>query len=261
MLKTRTVTLYKGKVEITFEEDKEATPEIHRFKDAKGNLLIPVTAITGVIDKSKALIPWAVKLAREFLIDLIEKGQRIGIDHVIEACKQHTIRRKKAADIGTQIHDYIEKWIKNKKVEMPTNPKVRNGITAFLEWVRESGLEFQNSETIIYSLEYGYAGKMDADAKKGNKIYPVEFKSSKRNKYNDTGFYNEHRYQLSGYWNAREEETKKKYDGGILVRFDKETGIFDKDKDVLYVSRAEYEKDREAFLGALKVKKREKELK
>ena len=256
-MEIRKAKLYKGKVEIIFEEDKEAAPEIHRFKNSKGERKTGVTSITGVIDKSRPLIFWAVGLTRDFLTELIEKGQRLGIEHVDEACTQWSVKRKKAADIGTEIHDYISKWIKNEKTEMPTDPKVRNGVAAFLEWVRESKLKLQNSETIVYSLKHDFAGIMDADARKGKESYIVDFKSSKRNKYNDTGFYNEQRYQLAGYWLAREEETKRKYDGGYLVRFDKEDGSF----QTLLVSRKEYEKDRAAFLGALEIKKREKELK
>jgi len=249
------VKLYKGKVIINFEENKER--EIHKFTDNQGNTIPAVTSITGIIDKSRALIPWAVGLARDFLIALIEKGERIGINHVEDACQEHNKKRKKAGDIGTQIHDFIEKWIKNEKTEMPMDEKVRNGVIAFLDWVRSAKIKLRNSEAIVYSRKYNYAGIVDADGKINGKEYIFDFKSSKRNKYNNTGFYNEQRYQLAGYWLAREEEMEKQYDGGYLIRFDKEDGSF----QTLFISRAEYEKDKQAFLGALKIKEREKELK
>ena len=196
-------------------------------------------------------------MARDYLTDLINKGKAIGIDHIEEACQQHSKKKEEAADIGTKIHDYISKWIKNQKLEMPTDEKVRNGVIAFLNWVKERKINLRNSEMVIFSKKYQFAGIMDADGKINGKEYIFDFKSSKRNKYNDTGFYNEQRYQLAGYWLAREEETKKKYDGGYLVRFDKEDGSF----DALLIPYSEYKKDRQAFLGALEIKKREKELK
>ncbi len=52
--------LYKGKVTIWFD------PETHRFTDDDGKPIISVTSVTGIIDKSAALMGWAVKLVGEY---------------------------------------------------------------------------------------------------------------------------------------------------------------------------------------------------
>ena len=247
----QTHKFYGGTATIHFDEEK------HQFFHYElQERIISVTSITGVIDKSRPLILWAVGLMKDFLVEVVESGKIVGIDHILEASKEHTKRKEKAADIGTQIHDWIEAWIKDEKTEIPKDPKVRNGITAFLEWINQEKLKLQHSEKVVYSKKYHYAGIMDAEGRKNGKLYVIDFKSSKRNKYNNTGFYNEQRYQIAGYRLAREEEMGKKYDGGILVRFDKEDGSF----ETLFIDQKEYEKDREAFLGALAIKNREKEL-
>lgn len=92
--------------QIVFFDDEK-----HKFwktVDGKKVPISSVTAFTEIIDKSAALIGWAVKLTRQHLIDLFESGEIISADHVLEACKQHTIKNQEAADIGTQIHGLVE---------------------------------------------------------------------------------------------------------------------------------------------------------
>jgi len=234
--------LYKDTVTINFEETR------HIFSHENGKRISGVTSITGMIDKSQILIWWAIGLTKGYLLRVLSVG-KIGTEDIEEACKQHTIKKAEAGDIGTQIHGWIENWINNKKQELPTDEKVVNGINAFLKWIKETGIELSQSEEIVYSKKYDYAGIMDAEGKQDGKSYIIDFKSSK-------GIYNEYRYQLSAYWNAREEETGKKYDGGWIVKFGKDDGEF----AVLFIDPKEYKKDFKAFLGALAIKKREKEL-
>jgi hypothetical protein len=90
---------------------------------------------------------------------------------------------------------------------------------------------------------------MDAEGKMGKDDVIIDFKSSK-------ALYSEYRYQLAAYWLAREEETKKKFEGGWIIKFGKDDGEF----EATYIPRKEYEKDKEAFLAALTIKRRENEL-
>jgi hypothetical protein len=124
---TKTIKLYKGTVPIKFITDYADKHEYYNEKDER---LKGVTYFTGVIDKSRPLIMWAVGLSRDFLLDLLDKGKTISIDHILEASKQHTKVKEEAADTGKQIHAWISRWInKEKKNDIPDDPKVRQGIT------------------------------------------------------------------------------------------------------------------------------------
>lgn len=246
-----TVKLYGGTIELCLDEAR------HRFT-ANGNPVFPsVTAATGVIDKSKPLIYWAVGLAKGYLMEnlqiLIEdtKGDKISA-LIEEAAKQHNIKKEKAADVGTQVHDWVEKFIKAKSKkdwpEIPKDPQVFNGITAFLKWVDEYEVEFKSSEKLIYSKKYKYAGIMDAEAIIKRKLCVIDFKTSK-------AIYPEMRFQVAAYQAAVEEESEKEYSGNKwLARFDKETGEFETHEF------AEQDKDFKAFLAALELRRRLKDL-
>ncbi len=233
-------SLYDKKITIRFDDGR------HVFYGPNGEYLTSVTGVTGVIDKSGPLMYWAVNLARDYLLEKIQSGQIVEMD-IIEASKQHRAFKKKAADMGTQIHQWCSDWILGKKPKMPEEEKVVNGITAFLKFQKEHKFKWIDSERIVYSKKYGYAGILDAVAKKGKELVLVDFKSS-------NGIYDEMRFQVSGYQIAYEEETGKKFDKRIIVRFGKETGEFEvKELD-------NDEADKKAFLACLALKNRLKEL-
>jgi len=245
------VKLYDGTIELCFDEAR------HRFT-VNGNPVFPsVTGATGVIDKSRPLIYWAVGLTKDFLMGnlkvLIEdtKGDKIAA-LIEEATKQHSIKKQEAADIGTQVHAWVEAFIKAKSKkdwpEIPKDPQVFNGITAFLKWVDEHEVEFKSSEKLIYSRKYKYAGIMDAEAVIKRKLCVIDFKTSK-------AIYPEMRFQVAAYQAAAEEESGKEYSGNKwLARFDKITGEFETHEF------AEQDKDFKAFLATLELKRRLKEL-
>ena len=93
--------------------------EARHLFTANGDKVISVTACTSVIDKSGPLIYWAVGLARDFLLGNIKglvkdtKGDDI-VKLIEEASKQHRIKKQEAADVGTQVHKWVELFIKAK---------------------------------------------------------------------------------------------------------------------------------------------------
>jgi len=231
---------YKG-ITLEFDEVK------HRFY-ANGKPVYGVTSITGMIDKSRPLIIWAVGLAKDHLLGRLYAGEPITEELILEACKQHQIRKEEAANKGTLVHQWAEDFIKGRNPRIPNDDEqVRNGIQAFLKWVNDTDIEFIESELPVYSLKYEYAGILDLEAKINKKRVIVDFKTSK-------GIYNDMRYQVAAYQNAREEMTGNTYGNRILVRFDKETGDF-------HIHELDNQKaDFKAFLGALAIKRREQEL-
>lgn len=237
----KTYELYDKKIVIRFDDGR------HIFYGPKGEYLTSVTGITGVVDKSGALTGWAVNLTRDYLLIKISKGKITEAD-ILEASKQHRIFKKKAANIGTQIHQWCSDWILGKKPEMPKDEKVVNGIIAFLKFQKEQKVKWLESEKVVYSKKYSYAGFLDAVGKIGKDLVLIDFKSS-------NGIYDEMRFQVAGYQIAYEEETKTKFDKRIIIRFGKEDGNFEvKELD-------NNEADKKAFLACLELKKRLVELK
>ena len=239
---TKVATLYKGKVEIEFYEG------YHTYK-MNGKRLISVTACTGIIDKSGPLMWWAVGLTKAHLLENINKEG--GIDELVieEACKQHQLRKEKAATIGSMVHEWAEKYINKEKPRMPKNKNVLNGVIAFLKWVEDHKVKFVASEKLVYSKKHDFVGLMDVVYKEKGKLVAGDFKTSK------SGHYPEYKFQLAAYRGADEEESKVKYDRRVILHFDKENGEFEA------IECEEHEKDYKAFLACLAIKRRLNELK
>lgn len=209
--------LYKGKVLVKF------WPDSHTYyvnEDRK----IGVTTFLGILDKSRALVIWATELAREFLIEKLEVGEKITKALIVEAAALHELRKKEAADVGTQIHDWAERYIRHilkekgyeEMPEMPADPAVQMGAVAFLTWAKEHKVKFLSSERVVYSKKHDFVGKMDIEAKIDGKLCLVDIKSS-------NGLYNTVRLQTAAYVMADEEESGRKYKGRWAIRLAKET--------------------------------------
>lgn len=256
MTTTKEVSLYDGKVNITFY------PDSHRYKlEGEKTYLISVTSCTGMIDKSRFLIPWAVGLTTSYIRQYLETmaGTMISpseIEMILdEAAKQHTIKKEQAADIGHQVHAWCEKFAKAKMEEtsLPeipdnTDPKVVAGINAFMEWYTTNNVKFMFTERMIYSRKHKYVGLADFIANVNGKVVVGDYKTGK-NLYTDAF------YQIAAYREAyNEEQGMPVITGSLLLHFDKETGEF-RAKEM-----ANHKKDFAAFKGCLAIKKREKEL-
>jgi CRISPR/Cas system-associated exonuclease Cas4 (RecB family) len=238
------IKLYKGKVEIEFDAEK------HIYK-IEGKRLISVTAITSQIDKSRYLIPWAIGLMKTFLIENWNVKKKIKeqekLELIEEGAKQHQIIKKKAADIGTLVHKWAEEHIMGLEPELPKDEKQLNGVTAFLKWIGEHKVKFIESERVVYSRKHKFVGTMDAYGQVDGKLKVIDFKTG-------NAVYDEMRFQIAAYQLAYCEETDARVDGRTLIRFDKNTGEF-------HVHELpDYERDVAAFLAALTIKWRVKEL-
>jgi len=253
-----TEELYGGKVLIDF------FPDSHRYKKAgERTYLISVTGATGIIDKSRPLIIWATGLFKSFVLQYFEesKVKKFTAEELMpvieDGAVQHTIKKEKAASIGSQVHEWCEMFVKTKMEGKEVDPEtlkgldenVENGINAFLDWYNSHKIKFLASERLVYSVKHDYVGIFDALAVIDGKTTLIDFKTSKR-------VYNEHLYQLSGYWNAVEEEDKVKLDAGLILHFDKETASFGKYE----IDQEEHQKNLPVMLACLVVKRREKEL-
>ena len=262
------VELYNGTIKIRFDDEK------HKYWNQEGVPIISTTGATKVLDKP-ALLGWVAKEMGTFMKLNWDVGKQYTegdkIDLIDRAKKEYRFISKKAADIGTEIHEWVEKWIKGEKPEMPENEQVVNGITAFLKYQKEHKPKWILSERLVYSKKHDVGGTMDAVAviESEKALCPIDFKSSK-------AIYDEMRFQVAGYQMKLEEEIKylltlppskikdpkdkilvrayKKYGGfkrGKIIRFGKIDGEFEvKELD-------NYETDKLVFLACLTIKKRQ----
>ncbi len=200
-------SLYGGKVKIKFY------PDSHRYY-VDGKPQTGVTTYIGIVDKSRALVIWATELYRDYLLAQLKGG--ITEAHVFEGCGLHEERKQAAADIGTEVHNWVEGFIKGEHPDMPETREAQIGVNAFLEWVEANKVKFLSSERIVYSKKHGYIGKMDIEAKVNGKLCLIDIKTS-------NGLYNTYGLQTAAYVRADEEESGRKYHGRWLIRLAKET--------------------------------------
>ena len=178
-----------------------------------------VTTVLGILDKSDALLPWAVRCATSFIRE--HKGNREkypSLDELLKAAESEwrTVRDE-AADIGSEIHSIIATYIQNGKDAVGAyRPEVEKGFFAFLEWEKTHGVKWLKSEMTVFSTDKYFAGTLDAICIYEEKPYVIDFKSSR-------GFYDTFGMQIAAYRNAAMMMGNEVYGCGIL-RLDKKTG-------------------------------------
>ena len=252
-----TVSLYGGKITIEFN------PALHSYRRAgEKQAIISVTAATGCLDKSRPLMIWAERLAREHYQEFFRNSKETRYSQeqieamIEEAITKHKVKLVAAADSGTKVHDWAEQFMRS-KVQGASAPSgfdgysegELNGINAFIDWYNSNEVEPVEIEKTIYSVKHNYVGRTDLIAKVNNRLLVCDYKTGK-------GIYGEAYYQNAAYWNAYEEETKAKIEGGLLLHFDKETGAFATKEITPHV----HGKNLPVFISLLTVKKREKEV-
>ena len=259
--------------------------------------LISVTGITKKLDKSGALIPWAVGLVCSTITQQLEKesSERLSYtkDEILlmveEGRRSPETAKVSGGTTGTFIHDFAHDFAKAKiagidvptldhlSPEIPEQQKALNGISAFLDWYNDNDVEFLEMEKMFYYNSFlagdsgpeeedpnfvEYFGYADLVAKVNGKLAMIDYKSSK-------GIYSEQKYQLRGYSHARDKEIMfHRMNGNGALYPDETTQCdmvvnFNKITGELMteiVEQADRDKNLQAFLGLYKVAVREKEL-
>lgn len=216
-------SLYKGRVRGKFLGPTEDKPNRHMYF-VEGKRKTGVTTALNIKDKSAALVSWNREETVKHLLPLLEAGKKITEKDVVAALYASETTKKKAADFGTLIHDWIERYISHRlKVkgyedmpEMPDDPNVLTGVTSFLEWESQHKVKFLWSEKVLFSLKYDYIGKGDFGAIVDGIKCLCDIKTG-------NGMYNSVRAQTAAYAMADFEESKLKYAGRWAIRVAKET--------------------------------------
>lgn len=220
------ITLYEGKVTMIFDSYFHTYTATDEENGVVEELVPSVTKITGIIDKSKQLVPWAVNQTVDYLKSTLIPGKsydEVEIANILATAKKaHYKTRDDAGDYGTLLHKWVESFARGENPNMPINPMLNKAVKDFLKWVVEDDVKFVCSEQPLYSRKYKVAGTLDTMALVKGKLYLGDWKTS-------SGIYLEQKIQAGGgYRMLREEEyPEEKIYGTFVMRFGKD-GTFEK---------------------------------
>ena len=272
-------TFYGGTVCLRFEKSSWTYYRV----EADGSLTkqYGVTGVIHIIDKSEALMRWAVKLAllsvRKALVNggytypTLDGADALSLfveklDEILEKAKKADKETLDAAALtGHVAHDWIENYIKacisgkeerrhELLAKLPDDERSASACMASIGWMHDHRVEWVSTERKAYSRKYGYAGTMDGMAwvyscsnpaccpePFDKRLSLVDWKTSNALRL-------DYFYQRAAYWQAYEEETGETIEDSWIIRLDKETAEF----DAWHLeSRADYEEDFQGFLNAL----------
>ena len=236
-------SLYSNNIKLKF------THNGHRYQIDSGNGWKPVQGVTTILGKVVAkdgLVNWAANLAVQAMVDGATPE---------EAKKAHIRKKDAGADVGSEVHTYIENHIKGQKVEV-TTPEAEKAVEAFHEWLTQRDVKFLESEIPVYSKKYNYCGTCDFIAEIDGRRYIGDWKTAdpkkewKNNKY--TGklhAYPEHYIQVAAYDQALTEMGYEPFDGHMIVYVTKEGKLH------TYIS-SKVEANKKAWYGAIELSRR-----
>lgn len=245
------IPFYGGVVQI----EKKVWGDHFRFKriwgDKKDSILF-ATSITKNLDKSRALLPWAIGLVGSHITSTLETNgseRKYHRDEIVllvqEAMMKPEDAKVKGGSTGDIIHTFAHEFalhiLDPKNKPMPKidhldeekddeHRKALNGINAFMDWYNSRKVEFVAMEEVVYYnsflagdtkegepiIEFG--GIMDLLARVNGKLGVFDYKTGK-------AIYSDQRYQNAGYFKAyNSNPSHGKADFAGILNFGKETG-------------------------------------
>jgi len=242
-----TYKLYGGKIELGYY------PLRHIYSvDEKG--VYGVTGITSILPK-----PWMAAYVRKhaklyFAVHSTQEYSKdvdyIGEGHFNEALTASDRYGQAAAQMGTNVHKFVQEWLENKTFPQVNNQQELNSFSAFWKFMNGVKLEPVLLERKIFSKKHQYAGTADFIGLVDGVRTLLDWKTSER-------IYESYWLQLAAYVEAMNEEIKadqklKKKIGGeieqiMIVRLGKDGGLEVR-------STKKWDKEFQIFLHLLEVK-------
>jgi len=263
-------------MEITYHDGESITlsfdKQLHAYR-VDGKPVASATKVLSVISKP-ALIPWALKQGSEWVernlyadeedkkIGAFKYTSRLGLAQLVKGIKSaYRGSSGSAMETGTTAHEWIEDALKtfmsgegsfgdDNLPDLPDDQDACNSIDAFKAWVGDNDIDFLSSEEKIYSRQDNYAGTLDCAAYVNGSLCIIDWKTSK-------GIYPEYHLQNAAYAQAWEDIHGKQVEQTLVLRLDKATGRYQQG----FQSRVEWVRNYEAFVSALNLYNRLKELK
>lgn len=227
------------------------------LRENEDGTLTPLNGVTGVchiIDKSAALMPWAVKMALQRTMALMQQHKRpdgfyeiyfTELEAILESAKKADKEFLEAAgETGHIAHDWIETYIKSViakderrtleiLAKLPEDERAANCCVASIEWMDKHNVRWQATEQRVYSREHRFAGTLDGlaiiDSCDDPLCCPHPFKDRlsitdwKTSNY----LYVEYLLQTAAYWKAIVEEKGLAIQDRWIIRLGKDDAEFD----------------------------------
>lgn len=228
--------LYNGMYVAEFIDDnKQHYYEITSSSTGQKTRPISVTTVLKIINKD-ALIQWSSNMAARFAVDnyqtIKNKEELYDVSRMY-----YKADSKEAMNTGTRVHDTIEAFVEawkqdftieptyatlleiledDKKAELNLDPKAQSALRKFKIFHDTFKIKYGQTEQIVYSKAYGFAGKPDGliTIPDHKRPFVWEIKTS-------ADLYAEYLLQGSAYVAALYEETLVEHDL-LLTKFGKD---------------------------------------
>lgn len=223
----KTVKLYKGKVQLRFNEDS------HRYDVSLDDgktwaKKYGVTTIMSAVLAKPGLALWPMNMAVSHL-----KVQDPTTGWTTEewtalletASKAHTVRSDKGKDTGTIVHKAIENYLTGEPFVDDLTPESAESFYGWLLWFEGQEFALEDIECVLYSKKHDYCGTADAILMTKDKLILADWKTNSPSRYAPKGVYPEMFIQLGAYAEAYTEETGNKLDDLMIGNAGK-TGKF-----------------------------------
>lgn len=252
---------YDGTETLVFDRNKWLYSRL--MPDGSYFPLNGVTNVVHIIDKSNALVPWAVKKAlAKMKMLLVQRHYTVlpgvtgvdtytpplfeaVLDEIIDSAKRADKEELEAAgETGSIAHDWIEQLVKailedadDRRLELlaklPLDERAANACIAACEWMLRHNVRWLATERKCFSREHGYAGTMDGlafvDSCGDPECCPHAFTDRltlvdwKTSNY----LYVEYLFQTAAYQQAYQEETGTVIEDRWIIRLGKDDAEFD----------------------------------
>jgi len=188
---------------------------IEGYKD----LFPSVTTILDIISKP-GLLRWTQNTAfanvKSTLEDQSGSVQTISTDWIRQTMnhvkQSYEKEREEAAILGTRAHKIIEQLLSGHSPVI--DEEMQPIFDSFCQWKLSVDLEITNTEAVVYSPYYGYAGTIDAIATMGDSQVVIDWKTG-------NALYPEHSFQVAAYARALAEITHTETPQAWVVRLGK----------------------------------------
>ena len=198
-----------------------------------------VTEITGLLDKSKILIPWALDRCGSAFESLLPNvpflgtadNMRDNVSKLMRTClKAPDMQKAIGGKIGKLAHQFFVSYTHRQipfdtfcldvtatdSLSEPEEAILKRICRSFERWFDSQHLTPITSERVIFSKKHKFAGMFDGLLKDDTgKTWVVEYKTTKE-------IYVEHLLQASAYLTALEEEFDTRFAGALIVLFAKD---------------------------------------
>jgi len=216
---------------LTFDDEK------HQYR-LNGDFVDSVTTINKLsMPESPRLSAWKIGEGAFYVINqLKEFPQQVNKlpDYLLEEISKKSKAAwmtiaKKAANIGTIVHDYAEQFEFRGKIDEELHKtimqhkdkaKIISCIQKFRRWKKQNKDTILRHEEILGSVLYRFAGKFDRLASRNGLIVLSDFKTS-------SGFFIDQFIQLAAYTLLLKEWFNINIDVIEIIRFGKEDGVFE----------------------------------